>query len=1124
MAKKGVLSALTTIGYGLVFLVVVIVGAVLVQIGIYGLGEKDEAIVGLEISSTELNSNNILNVVTNDTSKQLSLSILGNADLEGGAVEQSSVVVRLSIKNSLGTALTANNRPVNFVVLDENGDPVLDAENNIQTTDTVDVGINDTFKLALATYKATNTLVADAEEATYIKGGTCYIEAYSIDGRFKAQRIEVNVDVPVETIKVTVIGYNKSGVMSDLTNIINNTVDSYDEATSLPTATSANLGLVVLYTGETGTWTNNTYYKCVQGSTAGSYIWQATDMQYFIKNDQLELGIQAFPANSLQAVSSMHKIIQYLGETFNSDYASLSADGILVVNGETEETTGPLTIQAKVLKNYGGTEYVDAFITINTAKLEIESITIGNEDVKDGGVSILVGQTLQFSATSSASTSGISGLINLNVIIRSKHYTHGVDPLAENLAGLVMHIVDNHTTEVSVPEGYVNVSSINSGYRSALLIENTTQLGNENNIKWELLAKRQLITNETIDLYIAEYNSQSSAFNPDNPYAHVSISISTTEPSTFSYTGEDTLSIVKYDGGMTGTDVEDVIDLTSGFISYTTAGSQSLTYTKWVYFLEGLDEDENINTNLTGSPIIEISATGQIKRTEGNTVQYSETLSGLGNGTVRIRAYLVRTNSSGQPLDCYYNVITQGDSTGFVLQDASDLMTNAANVGQYVVEYSASEYFTVTVEEMLDLTNFYYDKGLTLLVSDPVIPSEMGTTLDNVKYIYLQGNSIYALLNEYSNITVGKEVTQIDESLVVASIDGEPVIETDETTGYYTKVYLKIQLISAQANTFRIYIEDNGTPINEMYFEAKDVQIETMQVDWTDMETARDAIEQVNGVNVMTLSGVLSGNSVSWYYWTGTDNVTFQLPYNVIYTYNIVGAEQCNTVLKPLNEITLAYKVYALSDAELLQAVAGTLNWSDDLLCGTVSAGQVFDAEGNLTGIRLLLSEGWDAETDNLILMYEVTSSDGETATQFREFYELSFYGDLPVAVWSGTAITQFNSSNYTAFGAGSVWDVAIDYGETTYAWISADYSAYMSMSLTDNSASYDINDYLYLENGLLKVKAGYIYSASDNANRTNVLNNNSTFKINYILYGSNGIVYEKIMTVTLVGFIEQTS
>jgi len=1114
MVKKGVLSALTTIGYGLVFLAVVIVSAVLVQIGIYGLGEKNEAIVGLEISSTAIN-NNTLNVVTNDTSTVLSFTILGNADLEGNAVDESAVQVRLSLRNSLGTALTADNRPVSFLVIDSDGNAILDSENNIQTVDSVDVGINDTVKLVLATYQATNTLVSGAEEAIYIKGGTCYIEAYSIDGRFKAQRVEVNVDVPVETIKVTVTGYNKSGVLSDLTNIINNTIVEYknlEEESIMPTASVAYLNQVVLYTGITDVYTQNTYYKCVS-STGGTYSWQATDMQYFIKNDELSLSVQAFPSNSLLAVSSMEKVVQFISQNFNESEATLnSSTGDLVVNGTSDDTTRGLIIQAKVLKNYGGTDYVDTYITINTAKLEIDSIIVGNQDVVDGGIIIKVGDTVKLSASSSASTITQSDITNLNISIRSKNYTHGVDPLSENISALYMNIVSNHSTESTLPTGYINVSSMNSNYRDPLVSEQWNAVTGENNTGWNLYAKRQLISNEVIDLYI----SQNSTFNSNDPYAHIGIVINTTSPSSFSYTGDDSMSIVKYDGGMTGTAVDDVIDLTSGFISYSTTDDEDLTYTKWVYFLES----SSTNVNSTGSSIIEVSTAGQIMHTEGSTVQYSQTLSGIGDGTVRIRAYLVRTDSSGNPIDCCYNTITESTSTGYVTKANADI-NNVDDIGKYVVEYSAMEYYAISVNELLDYTKFFYDEDLTLPVTDTVTPSQMGTTLDNTKYIYLQGNSMLSLLNEYNNLSVDKEVTQVDESLVIVS--SELITERDATTNDYNKIILKIEISSAEANVFKIIVNQNDVSIKQMYMQAIDVSVGSVTADWSNLQTELSAVTTVDNVKTMNIYGVLNENIVNWYYETEGSDIPFVLPYGINYTYNIIGASQNNLNLVPLNVITLHYSIYALTDAQLLQAVAGTLDWSDDLLCSTISIVTLYN-DNEVTGIKLILQNGWQDETGNLILAYKTTSTDGTTSEDKVDFYEINIADTTPTAVWTGTPVTQL-TSNYATTENNIVfdlnfWDVEITDGTASYTMNSADLLNYLTISVSDNVSTYfSVNS-----SGQLVLNSGYVYSAS-NTTADNVVNSNSTFDIDYYLYDLVGnVLYEKVVTITLIGYIEISS
>lgn len=1102
MAKKRLLSSLTSVGYGLIFVIVVIISAVLVQIGIFGLGDKDEPITGLTISSENL-SNNTLNIITEDAEEQISLLIQGNSLLEDAPVEGSSVKVKLSIRNSSGDVLPEQNRAVYFLLTDANGNPILDSSDQIQTVKDVEVGINDTVKLVLATYQDTNPYIEEAVEQTYIKGGTCYIEAYSSDGRFKASKIKINVDVPVESIEVTVNGYNKSGQLDDLTNIVNDTVATYKEESSVPLATIDNFNSVILYTGESNdNYEKGKYYKCVQNEKGDAYVWAETDMQYFIKNDKLTLGVRAFPSNSLNASAQNEKNVQFNKENFSEEVASLdSTTGALLVKSESGYE---LKIKAKVLKLLGQSEQVEALITVNIAKLEIDEINIGNQDVKSGGVFIKVGETLKFSASSSSAIQNQSNVTNLNLSIRSKHYTYGADPLSENLSGLVIYMVDNHSTENPLPANHINISSMDSNFWSPLTLEQWDKMENENNTGWDLTANRQLITKENIDLYVAAYNT-SGSFDSEKPYAHIGVTISSVTPNSVSYIGEDSISITKYDAGWVGTDILDSIDLTQSFINWTTENGAQLTWTKWVYFLE----TSYVNINEVGSPIIEVTEAGQVARSEGGEVQLSQTLLGLGAGKVRIRAYLVRTNSDGEPIDCRYNVISESENTGYITKSEADIKQEE-HIGQYVVEYSVGSYFEIVVQETLSEVQFYYDEELELKVQEDQF--DIGTT--QTKNLYVRANSMLALKSEFYNLSVDKEVSQVDEDFVVVAIDNE-LIERMGEDSFYTKIIMSISVYSFLENEFTVILKQNDAPISYLLLNAKDIEVSSVRADWSgELEQVYENITTEEGVRVMNVYGDLEGFEVGFYYMTGAEasdsGLLFKLPHNVLYTYNIAGAEQGNFDLSPYKTVALEYKVYALTDEQLLQAKEGTLVWGNDLLCSTISTKTVRSEDG-VTGLKICLREGWKDETKNIILAYRAVSEDYVRV----DFYKLNILNSTADAEWDGTATTQFTSENYSTFSL-DFWDITIKQGEVSCLIEKSEWADYVSISLSDN-----VTDYFEIGTNKIVIKEGYKFSASD-TDKDNVLEHNTKFTVKYLVYDSgSNIVFMKSIDIYLTGFIE---
>ena len=75
-----------------------------------------------------------------------------------------------------------------------------------------------------------------------------------------------------------------------------------------------------------------------------------------------------------------------------------------------------------------------------------------------------------------------------------------------------------------------------------------------------------------------------------------------------------------------------------------------MLFTKFVYFV-----DTNSTKNKTGSLIIDVNeATGELilhqKTNYDGTVVLGEALKALGAGSIKIRAYVVRTNELGQPI------------------------------------------------------------------------------------------------------------------------------------------------------------------------------------------------------------------------------------------------------------------------------------------------------------------------------------------------------------------------------------------------------------------------------------------------------------------------------------------
>lgn len=1217
MVKKGALSALATIGYGLVFVVCVIVAAVLIQIGIFGIGVKDEAFSGLEISSSKtinmkivengeevdagkitLNANKkleikgeifktidaeqknlvlkigsnvivekisnlseftfetsyqslsmpicviitnngddvllygktesftseptallddfkkydpnqtledtdyaVLNVVTTNVAEQITLSVVGKSTLgDDSNIENSFEKINLTIKSSdqFGAKnLTGKDSPIHFLVTDEDGSPVLNEDGTNKIVDSLTVRINQPFTIVLDTYKAINPMIKDATESLYISGGTCFIHARTQNNLWKADPIKVNVDVPVESVKVKATGYSKSGDKdSDLTEIIENTnIDyttlvnkqSFSDSDSLPAATEqpAQDKTVYLYTGEeTSAFKTGHYYRCE--AEGNGFSWKETDMQYFIKGDEVALSVEVFPSNALTAVSSMKKNVTFEPLTFGDDNATLE-NGVLKIVGEEVGTTGANTVKVSIQESYGLEANVEENITIYSAPVEVESIVANTKSIN-----LSIGEGAKFSAE------------DFGIKVKSKHYTHGEDPSEKKISNLKLKYCSNHTSDIN-SDG-IDVSLLNPSYKEVLDADANGIINLENGV-WTLTPKRQLVTGEKVWLEIFFENS---TYSNKQTYAKVEIrNILWSKPNNviFNKNVDNTIHITKY-----GEEIEhgaSPIDLINNFI--TTDNWENMTYKKWVFFVD----KNTTNTNPVGSKIILTTENGQVCSVDNNGTKYSEIVVAQGDGSVNIVPYLVRTNAQGQPVDYFYNVITNFDTT-YVINDGGCSVTDGSLAGKFVVEYKASTYTVQVVEDLTKVYFYYSDK---LNEKDKLKDGEespMGT-FSNTKSLFLVGNSVMAFYNATQK---GGDFDVISTGQNVEIKKGEPYIEKKEDV--IASVYMAITIQKIGAERFEVSAKKGDEVIGKVSIDAKDVEVSEITAEWdVNFVDQQKEIQRDNNIKQITIYENIDENGISWFMNSKKD-VPFKVPKKIKYTYNVPSGYG-NTEIKPYSSYTNEYKIFALDDNQKAKLEAasssadGTFDWQNAEEATTIKL-QTISSED--TKLKFILSDNWMTETKTLYLAY-ITKTDlgrddktGEVITKYIvDYYMLNFIDKVGLTWQINNVVDQcINKDNFTNF---KITGFDINAGGKNFK------DANVSVVVDEN-----MSEYFVVKNNMLGLKEGYDMGLTDTKPATTVVDNGSTINI-YYYFGNNfdqqedySIVFEYIFKITLEGYI----
>ncbi len=411
--KQGFLSAMATIGYGLVVVVVVLATVLGIIIGIKGIGPKDEEIFGLDSSaqatealkneqdifvSTDSSGTKVFNVSTTldfsqkeyteeekqqfvfvektvvkekivdaetgekTYSKIIKMSIKGKVDAENNATSSSQkVTVKLTKSTDYNDIVKDDETPVLFLTYDD--------ENNEVLTNTITVKVNEEFSLKILTYKATNpylntntTTTAEDDQKTedsakeYIKGGSVYIMSRSVGTLLKSAPAKIQVDVPIESMVITATTKNKDGKDVDVTNIVNNTAKFFGNnvfETSEADITKWNTANTIKYIGTSTTeFEQNEYYYYNTDTKEWESLWTRSDVMAFIKNSEITLGIKTFPENAIKTVASMDKggLVEFSAPTQNISQYEVDLLKIGILKIDDDLSSAPFSVSAKIPK------------------------------------------------------------------------------------------------------------------------------------------------------------------------------------------------------------------------------------------------------------------------------------------------------------------------------------------------------------------------------------------------------------------------------------------------------------------------------------------------------------------------------------------------------------------------------------------------------------------------------------------------------------------------------------------------------------------------------------------------------------------------------------------------------
>ena len=696
-------------------------------------------------------------------------------------------------------------------------------------------------------------------EDGYLVGGTCVIEASSADGRFMAKNMTIDIDVPIESIVIKA----KNKINQDVTEKINN------------------------------------------------------DEIKFIKNDILNFSIETVPARAIKPIKNVDaKIAVYPNDDIRTDMVTLTTDGVLTVVGDDNSTTGDITVIAKVLKSYGIDESVEEnWITesmiIKTSRAELNEIQIRNTNYDDESedISIYIGEkeSLKFSARETNNPD----IINLNLFLEPVFYTEGDDPFLPLMSGLHLEAIIEGQRE-----GIVAPLSIST--------EVVDEDGNKN-IIWTLTANRSLETvldgvSESISLLLSLENYDQTR------QIGCSIEASYPQSGTIAAVNDDIqLSITKLTNANNNEYIGDsskgVQLIDENFLTYSQDSDRELTYSKFVYFLEG---DPTTWVNLTGSKIVNCTDYGQlIYEDEDENVTYNTAIQALGSGTVQIMAYLVKTNSAGVPIDCNYNEILDSNTN---IVSVSEINGNYDGyAGCYVCVDQTEMPFSVVVEEKLTELKLY-----TETATDSGEKQEVLSTLkignSNPKTLFVKANSTYALLDNWAAFNITSELADLNRvGISCGSTEEDAIIKTYDVANTElvksAEYYFTVTGYAGEQDVGSLSVSLNSTKYIDISIQTVEVAIAGVEI----LNTELFSIDGVTGEKYINLKEQLNQDgAIVMSQWTNDSNNEFSTLPNA--GFSIKDVDKAAGYTQPSSQ-TYSISPYVIGVEDLQKIRNGTAYW-----------------------------------------------------------------------------------------------------------------------------------------------------------------------------------------------------
>lgn len=579
--------------------------------------------------------------------------------------------------------------------------------------------------------------------------------------------------------------------------------------------------------------------SAVSPSTGHSIDLETAD---FIYGDSIQLVTKVFPERALNphrnGNASDNKIVTYTSDEVAN--ASVGLNSGLVNVTYRDDNAGDVPVEDPQYANITVTiqsvydsQKAELISPANDCKIrlfpiQLKNIIIQNDDY--AAENSIIKTTLHFENDEplkfSAFDTGVAGVINLDLYLEptKSHEYNTSNPLSEQLGDFYIKATNTFA------RGTVSWNADNPPIDC--YCDTSTGI-------WTIKALRTQEPDEEINLVFGVGNHTIVASRA------VEIDFSTPEEFTF-VDGETAigqnevidLSITK-DGDTLSTNADFIVAST-----YKTSANP--TFTKFVYFV-----DTNSTKNKTGSLIIEVNeATGELvlhqKTNYDGTVVLGEALKALGAGSIKIRAYVVRTNELGQPIDCDYNVITE--ATGFVEYSPTTAITDAA--GKYIVYNSMNTYNPLNIKVTEKLQQFKIYKSTEFTEENELTNNaelEIGTQDYNAKTLYAVPNSPLALPTSETYEDWSAENGSFTFLLrnVAGGGDGELFVPQNEiafvedaNSGYVRYLSFKVYTKSAVEikNSISIYLHyesttTSDTPISsEIIVSAKNIPISSIDL------------------------------------------------------------------------------------------------------------------------------------------------------------------------------------------------------------------------------------------------------------------------------------------------------